>query len=224
MKRLALLLPILLAVSGCAGSLSTLDPAGPSAQAVATLWWVMFWASVALFLLVSGLLAAVWLRPGFGASVSPKRWILFGGLVMPGVLLSLLVGYALFTGERLLPVALADQPARVAAHGVRWQWQFSYPDAPGSETTSVLHIPAGEPVDVLVTSGDVVHSFWVPRLAGKIDAIPGHQNIIRIQADRPGTYSGVCAEFCGGGHTDMRFVVEAHATEDYAAAINGGQP
>lgn len=223
MSRLVLLAPILLVVSGCTGPLSALDPAGPSAKAVATLWWVMFWASVALFLLVSGLLAAIWLRPGFGTSVTPRRWIVFGGLAMPGVLLTLLVGYALFVGERLLPVALAQEPIRVSAHGVRWQWQFSYPDASGSGVTSVLHIPAGEPVDVLVTSGDVVHSFWVPRLAGKIDAIPGHENIIRIQADRPGTYNGVCAEFCGGGHTDMRFVVEAHAPEDYQAAIDGSE-
>lgn len=212
------LLPLL---GGCTGSLSALDPAGPAADAVATLWWVMFWASVALFLLVSSLLAAIWWRPGFGKSVSPRRWIVLGGLAMPGVLLTLLVGYALFTGERLLPIALADQPTRVAAHGVQWQWQFSYPDAPGSATTPVMHIPAGEPVDVVVTSGDVVHSFWVPRLAGKIDAIPGHENVIRIQADRPGTYHGVCAEFCGGGHTDMRFIVEAHAPEDYRAVLGG---
>lgn len=217
MRRLASLiaasaLPLL---GGCTGPLSALDPAGPAAEAVATMWWVMFWASVALFLLVAGLLGAVWWRPGFGSSVSAMRWVVLGGLVMPGVLLTLLVAYALFTGERLLPIG--ESPTRVAAHGLRWQWQFSYPDAPDAPATPVLHIPAGEPVDVLVTSGDVIHSFWVPRLAGKIDAIPGHENIIRIQADEPGTYRGVCAEFCGGGHTDMRFTIEAHAPDDYRA-------
>lgn len=222
MRRLSLLLVTLL-LGGCTGSLSTLDPAGPSAAAVATLWWVMFWASVGLFVLVSGLLAAIWWRPGFGRSVPPKRWVILGGLAMPAVLLTALVGYALVIGERLLPIALAEQPTRVSAHGVQWQWQFSYPDAPGSASTPVLHIPAGEPVDVLVTSGDVVHSFWVPRLAGKIDAIPGHENVIRIQADRPGSYHGVCAEFCGDGHTGMRFIVEAHAPEDYLAAVSGAE-
>lgn len=199
-----------LLLSGCAGSLSTLDPAGPAAAAIASLWWLMFWAAVALFLLVGVLLWAVWVRPQFGVSVTPMRWIIWGGLVMPGVLLAALVGYALFTGERLLPHALAETPTRVAAHGVMWQWRFSYPDSPNAQSTPTLHIPAGEPVDVLVTSGDVIHSFWVPRLAGKIDAIPGHENILRVQADRPGTYRGVCAEFCGDGHTVMRFTIEAH--------------
>lgn len=197
-------------LGGCAGSLSTLDPAGPVAAAIATLWWVMFWAAMALFLLVAGLLWAVWKRPGFAGSVAPMRWIIWGGLAMPGVLLTTLVGYALFTGEKLLPHALAETPTRVVAHGVMWQWQFSYPDAPDAPSSPILHIPAGEPVDMIVTSGDVIHSFWVPRLAGKIDAIPGHENTIRVQADRPGTYRGVCAEFCGTGHTEMRFTIEAH--------------
>lgn len=202
-------------LGGCAGSLSTLDPAGPAAAAVANLWWVMFWAGVVLFVLVAGLLWAVWKRPGFGRQFSPMRWIIWGGVAIPGVLLTVLVGYALIIGERLLPHALAETPTRVVAHGVMWQWQFSYPDAAETSPTPILHIPAGEPVDVIVTSGDVIHSFWVPRLAGKIDAIPGHENTIRIQADRPGTYRGVCAEFCGAGHTDMRFTIEAHDPEAF---------
>ncbi|MAN76290.1 MAG: cytochrome c oxidase subunit II [Rhizobiales bacterium] len=212
------ILPMLVLVpllGGCAGSLSVLDPAGPAAAAISALWWVMFWAAAALLLLVAGLLWAGWKRPGFGGSVAPTRWIVWGGLAMPGVLLTVLLGYALFTGERLLPHALAETPTRVAAHGVMWQWQFSYADAPGAPPTPILHIPAGEPVDVIVTSGDVIHSFWVPRLAGKIDAIPGHENTIRIQADRAGTYRGVCAEFCGAGHTGMRFTIEAHDGEAF---------
>lgn len=212
-------LAALFTLAGCSGPLSTLDPAGPSAAAIATLWWVMFWAAVVLFVLVVGILAMIWFRPGFGSRFAPMRWIVYGGLAMPGVVLTALVSYSLVTGERLLPHALADAPPRVSAHGTMWQWQFSYPDLPGTTQTRVLHIPAGEPVDVLVTSGDVIHSFWVPRLAGKIDAIPGHENTIRIQADRPGSYQGVCAEFCGSGHTQMRFQVEAHTPEEYEAAV-----
>lgn len=207
------------ALAGCTGPLSTLDPAGPSASAIATLWWIMFWGSVALFALVIGILALIWMRPGFGSRVAPMRWIIYGGLAMPGIILTALVTYALVIGERMLPHATSDAPPRVSAHGVMWQWQFSYPDLPGTGQTEILHIPAGEPVDVLVTSQDVIHSFWVPRLAGKIDAIPGHENLIRIQADRPGAYQGVCAEFCGSGHTQMRFQVRAHAAEDYEAAV-----
>ena len=206
-------------VSACAGPLSTLDPAGPAADAIANLWWVMFAAAVVLFLLVAALFAAVWWRPNFGRSLAPMRWVIWGGLVMPGVLLTILVGYALYIGERLLPHQLDNPPVTVSAHGLQWYWEFGYPDMPEATTTNVLHIPAGEPVDVIVTSGDVIHSFWVPRLAGKIDAIPGHQNVIRIQADRPGIYRGVCAEFCGDGHTEMRFTVEAHDPATYRANL-----
>lgn len=183
------------------------------------LWWGMFWSATALFILMMALLAIIWLRPGWGRNVQPGKWIIYGGLAMPGVLLTALVAYALYTGERLLPHPIEDAPPRVVAHGVMWQWQFSYPDMDDAGPTPVLHIPAGEPVDIHVTSGDVIHSFWVPRLAGKIDAIPGHENIVRIQADRPGSYQGVCAEFCGTGHTRMLFQVEAHDPEIYADAV-----
>jgi cytochrome c oxidase subunit 2 len=80
----------------------------------------------------------------------------------------------------------------------------------------VLAIPVGRPVDVRVTSTDVIHSFWVPRLAGKIDAIPGHVNVIRISADRPGVYRGQCSEFCGTGHATMDFRVEALTEEEFS--------
>jgi cytochrome c oxidase subunit 2 len=82
-----------------------------------------------------------------------------------------------------------------------------------------MHLPAGLPVDIVVTSVDVIHAFWVPRLAGKIDAVPGHVNRLRIQADQPGRYEGLCNEFCGRGHTGMRFVVVVHRAEDFAAAL-----
>src|SRR5690606_7741019 len=102
--------------------------------------------------------------------------------------------------------------------GERWMWTFRYPDA-GATSEEVLHIPAGEEIEFVVTSTDVIHSFWVPRLGGKIDAIPGHQNTIRLKADRPGRYGGVCAEFCGEGHEIMRFEVVAHPPEEYEALL-----
>ena len=87
------------------------------------------------------------------------------------------------------------------------------------ETENVLHLPAGIPVDIVVTSRDVIHAFWIPRLAGKIDAVPGHVNLLRIQADEPGRYEGLCYEFCGLGHARMRFVVIVHPAEDFSAAL-----
>nr|WP_196258805.1 cytochrome c oxidase subunit II [Pelagibacterium limicola] len=212
-----------LALAGCAGPLSTLDPAGPAALSIAWLWWVMLAGATVLALLVFVLLAVVYRRPDLGARFEPYHWIVGGGLIMPVVVLTALVIYALFTGERLLAHPDPDVP-RVSARGEMWVWRFSYPDHPEAGETDVLHIPAGQPVDVLVTSTDVIHSFWVPRLAGKIDAIPGHENVVRIHADRPGTYRGVCAEFCGIGHTEMIFTLMAHDPEEYQAILSGGTP
>ncbi|KKC35161.1 cytochrome C oxidase subunit II [Devosia epidermidihirudinis] len=208
--------PLLL--SGCSGELSTLDPAGPRAANLATLWWVMFWGAAALFALVMALFAITYLRREWLERLSPAQWIVGGGLILPMPILVLLTGTALVLGEQLLPHGNA--PVRIEAHAERWHWTFTYPGgAPMAD--DVLHIPAGEPVDIVVTAGDVIHAFWVPRLGGKIDAIPGHTNTIRLQADKPGTYWGQCAEYCGEGHDTMFFRVEAHLPDDYARLIPG---
>ncbi len=178
----------------------------------------MFWGASAIFVAVMALFALALWRRDMLPSLKPRTWIVQGGLVFPGVVVGALVVAALVIGERLIAKPLEDQPLRVAAEGRMWAWSFTYPDA-GSGETAVLHIPAGRPVDVVLTSADVIHSFWVPRLAGKIDAIPGHENVIRIEADRAGVYRGICAEFCGSGHTVMSFEVEAHEEADYEAAL-----
>ena len=202
---------MLAVLAGCNGPLSTLDPSGPAGASIATLWWVMLVGAGVLFVLVIR-------RPGWGSSVSPGRWIVLGGLVLPAVVLLPLVAYALVTGERLLPLA-GGAPPRIEAVGRQWVWTFRYPDHGGVETENVLHMPAGIPVDIVVTSRDVIHAFWIPRLAGKIDAVPGHVNRLRIQADQPGRYAGQCNEFCGLGHAGMRFDVIVYRPEDFAAAL-----
>jgi cytochrome c oxidase subunit 2 len=206
------------ALAGCSGPLSTLDPSGPAAASIATLWWVMLAGSVALFALVMVLFVMVIRRPGWGSGVSPMRWIVLGGLVLPAAVLPPLVAYALVAGERLLPLP-GTAPPRIEAEGRQWVWTFRYPDYGGVETRNVLHLPAGIPVDIVVASRDVIHAFWVPRLAGKIDAVPGHVNRLRIWADQPGRYEGLCNQFCGLGHPGMRFVVIVHPAEDFAAAL-----
>lgn len=183
----------------------------------------MFWGAVVLFVLVLSLLAISFLRPALISQLKPMHWIIGGGLILPiPILLALLVS-ALLLGERLLPLPGAVQPTRIEAHASQWQWRFSYPDTPGAADTDVLHMPAGQPVDIVITAADVIHAFWVPRLGGKMDAIPGHTNIVRLQADEPGIYRGICAEYCGQGHETMGFSVEAHTPADYAAAL-GAKP
>lgn len=206
-------------LAGCATPLSTLNPAGPAAANIAILWWVMFWGAAALFLLVMALLAISFLRPALIANLKPIHWIIGGGLIMPVPILIALLLAALLLGERLLPLPGAIQPMRIEAHAQQWQWTFRYPDLPGTAETEVLHLPAGEPVDIVITAADVIHAFWVPRLGGKMDAIPGHTNIVRLQADKPGMYRGICAEYCGEGHETMGFAVQAHAPADLPQAL-----
>lgn len=207
-----------LALSGCDQPLSTLDPAGPAAGSIATLWWVMLAVSTVLFLLVMALWVLVIKRPGWGSNVSPTRWIALGGLALPAIVLLPLIAYALIAGERLLPLP-GRTPMQIDAVARQWAWSFRYPEHGGVETNGVLHLPAGTPVDINVTSDDVIHAFWVPRLAGKIDALPGHVNRLRIRADTPGRYEGLCNEFCGLGHAKMRFTVIVHARQDYSTAL-----
>ncbi len=178
----------------------------------------MLAGAAALFALVMILFTLVIRRPGWGSDVSPSRWIVLGGLVLPAIVLIPLVAYGLIVGEQLLPLT-RKPPLRIEAEGRQWVWTFRYPEHGGLQTEKTLHLPAGVPVDILISSRDVIHSFWIPRFAGKLDALPGHVNVLRIQANEPGRYEGACAEFCGLSHTKMRFAVVVHRAEDFPAAI-----
>lgn len=207
--------------AACGGDYSTLAPAGPHAAAVARLWWVMLAGATVIFAGVLATVAWAQLRRGTSRRTPSERlFLLGGGVVFPVVTLLALLVYALSTGEGLVARAGAGHVV-VEAHARRWAWEFEYPDAPQGRARSVgvLHVPAGRPFEVHVSSPDVIHSFWVPRLGGKIDAIPGRVNAVRLQADAPGDYGGLCAEYCGVGHAYMRFTVRAHAPADYAAVL-----
>ena len=212
-----------LAVAGCDGPLSTLQPAGPVASSLAQLGWAMFAGGAVLMALMTGLFALVVLRPQWGARVSARGWIIWGGLVLPALVLPPLVVVSVIAGERLLPT---DPVPRIEAEAAQWRWTFRYPDHGGAETTDLLHLPAGQPVDIVITSRDVIHSFWVPRLAGKMDAVPGRTNVLRLVAAVPGPLEGLCAEFCGLDHAHMRFEVQVHdpAAFDEALAPSEAAP
>ncbi|MBK1796236.1 cytochrome c oxidase subunit II [Devosia sp. WQ 349] len=203
-----------LVLAGCTGELSTLDPAGPRAENLAALWWVMFFGAAVLFGLVLALFALVYLRPHWAQKITPRQWIIGGGLILPFPVLTVLTGTAFFLGEQLLPKG--DAPLVIGVEAQQWAWTISYPAAPNMAPGSTLHIPSGVPVDLEITSRDVIHSFWIPRLGGKIDAIPGKTNRFRIEASKPGVYWGTCAEYCGIGHDTMQMRVEAHTPEDFA--------
>lgn len=202
---------MLVGLGACEAPLSTLDPASRTAAEIAGLWWAMLIVACLLLALVMTLaLYALKARRGV-SRVSARGFMIGGGLAMPAVVLLAALIAGLVIGERALPHDAPDI-FEVEATASQWQWQFRYGDGRVSE--NVLYIPARRPVNVIVRSDDVIHSFWVPRLAGKIDAIPGQTNIIRLRADRAGRFAGACAEFCGTGHADMLF--EAVALEEEA--------
>ena len=184
----------------------------------------MLAGSALILALVLALLAAAFLRRGGGAADDGGRvrlWIVGLGLAFPLTVLAALLGYGLLIGEKLLP-RHGGEVVSVHAEGRQWSWRFAYDGAPGLVTEDVLHIPAGRPVDIAITTADVIHSFWVPRLAGKLDAIPGHVNVLRIEADAPGRYAGQSAEFSGTGYFGHKFVVIAHEPAEWERFLAGG--
>jgi cytochrome c oxidase subunit 2 len=182
----------------------------------------MLAGSALILVAVFAVAALALVRPAAMRAFGVRRTLLWGGLVIPAIILTALVAAAFALGERLLAHPREPAPLRIEAMARQWVWQFRYPG--GAVTEGRVHMPAGRDVDFAVTSADVIHSFWIPRLGGKIDAIPGHENVVRLHADRPGVYGGVCAEFCGIGHSAMPFTVEAHDEAGFAAALaeNGG--
>lgn len=178
----------------------------------------MFLVATLLFVLVIALFGLAYRKPGYAANSSSRTWLLHAGVIMPVVILTALASFAFFIGGRLVARANADI-IQVDAIATRWAWHFRYPQIDSTLTSTILHIPVGRTIEVRVMSEDVIHSFWVPRLAGKIDAIPGHETRVQLLADRAGEYAGVCAEFCGVGHTDMRFRVIAHDGDAYRSIL-----
>lgn len=209
----------LLAACQSAASPSALEPQGPGAARIAELWWILLAAGGAIFVLVMILLAAALLRRSdrdtLHAPPGGTRMILLGGVAMPVVVLS---GVLALTVNTLLalsaPAESDDNVVEVIGH--QFWWEVRYPDH-NVLTANEIHIPAGTPVRVRLAAQDVIHSFWVPELHGKLDMIPGQTNTFWLQADRPGVFKGLCAEFCGVQHAKMTFLVIAQPQAEFAA-------
>ncbi len=210
------------ALAACSGPRSMLDPAGPSADGIATLWWVMFGGAVAVWLLVVALLLVALLRGRDTRPLArPQRLIVVGGLVLPTVLLGALLTWGTLDSARITGVGQApDAVIEVIAR--QWFWEFRYLDTAGNAVAASrdeLAMPLGQMVEFRITSQDVIHSFWIPRLGGKMDAVPGQVNRLRLRADHDGADTGIrgqCAEFCGFAHAHMHFEVRVLADPAWA--------
>ena len=212
----AALPPIVLA--GCGRSQDTLAPHSHATTDIANLFWVMMAVSFGGLALITGLLVFAWVRRGrrgVGAdSADPHpgekpAWFVVLGM---GVVFPLMVIVALFIVGDWAIVKVTQAPAAsstamtVDAIGHQWYWEFRYPGT-HAVTADELHIPVGTRINLVATTADVIHSFWVPELNRKIDTIPRQQNRILLYANKAGIYRGQCAEFCGLQHAHMGMLV-----------------
>jgi cytochrome c oxidase subunit 2 len=196
---------------------SILDGAGRESHHVASLWWVMLTMATVVYVVVAAFVVLALTRRRADDGADRTAFIWWGGVLMPIVVLGILAFLTVSTTTALGRTAKPDVQVDVVGH--RWWWEVRYP---GHRTTAnEVHIPVDRTVDLRLTSVDVIHSFWVPQLAGKLDLVPGQTNHLRVRARRTGTFLGECAEYCGLQHANMRFVVVAQSPDDYQRWLDG---
>jgi len=215
-------------LAGCAGGPAVLSPASPGAGQIHKLTSLVFWIALAVFLVVEGLLIYAAVRFSRRTEDSmPKqtrgnRRLEIGWTLAPAIVLVVVFAVSLRTLRLVAYQPSATTAAGNVIHvrvvGHQWWWEFDYPDL-NIVTADDMHVPAGAVVDLQVESADVIHSYWVPQLGGKIDAIPGHTNQTWFQATQAGTFQGQCAEFCGVEHAKMRLEVIVEPADQFQAWV-----
>ncbi len=198
---------------------STLDPGGPVAHSIATTWWIMLAGACAVFALVMGLLLVAMSGRHRPVLRRPGLLVAAGGLALPIVTLVALLVYGTLAGRQVIALG-QESDFVVEVTGRQWEWQFTYLDGAGrplASTIDTLVMPLDALVEFRIGSEDVIHSFWIPRLGGKMDAIPGRINTLRLQASEPGAFRGQCAEFCGLDHSHMSFEVDVQPQTEFIA-------
>lgn len=224
-QRFALAVGVLLVVAlglptlAFAAPPSPLVPGSPGAQRISDLFKIVASIALVIFLLVEALILFAVIRfrrksvDEMPRQVHGNNMLELTWTIIPA---GILIGLFVITVPVMNYEWQAPQSGglTVQVTGRQWQWEFTYPDT-GVSTISELRIPAGRPIYLELKSEDVIHSFWVPQLAGKTDVIPGYNNTMWFQADQPGTYTGQCAEFCGLQHYSMLVKVTALSADDF---------
>ncbi len=198
------------------------QPSGEDAARIAEIGWVLYVGAAAIFVVVAALLALAMFGPvTVRRRLSRPGLIVGAGIAFPIVALTALLIYVLTPSPSAARDA-ASFAARIEVTGELWWWRVRYLDASGGllfETANEIRIPTGKPVQFLLKSDNVIHSFWIPELGGKLDMIPGRVNRMRALARTPGTFRGHCAEYCGAQHAQMLFDVQAVNAEAFDAWV-----
>ncbi len=206
-------------LTGCEGVQSALAPGSPDAERYFMLSNIMFVAGGIIFILVMALAATAALRPDRLPSWLKGRSLILGaGLVFPVVALSLLLSYGLLLTRQGNAGQESDMPTvEITAHQFWWRIRYLTPAGEVDfETANELRLPVGRKMRLILTSADVIHSFWIPSLAGKTDLIPGRTTILHLSAGRAGIYRGQCAEFCGLQHANMSLYAMAAPEAEFS--------
>ncbi|MBB3650365.1 cytochrome c oxidase subunit 2 [Rhizobium sp. BK619] len=213
-------------LSGCAGTQSVLNADGPSALALQNLIFLFFAVCGIVFVLVMGVMTWALVRERHAPAGQPPIERSMGRIVS-GAVVATFVVIAFLTAASFYATPSLDRgkadPPTILVRGQQWWWQFTYLDpdpAKTFQTANELHIPVGTDVRLRLEASDVIHSFWVPNLAGKQDLVPGRENGLTLHASKAGVYRGQCAEFCGLQHSHMALLVVAEKPEDYARWLN----
>ncbi|QGJ70389.1 Cytochrome c oxidase polypeptide II [Planctomycetales bacterium 10988] len=203
------LLTISFLITGCEGIQSALNPAGRDAALIAQLYWWMVGGAVIIWLIVVGLAVyALQINATEHDYNVTRFWVIGGGAVAPTIILTVLLVY----GLSMMPTLLEPAPEgsqTITVIGKQWWWKVRYhlPEGQAVELANEIRLPVDEPVQFYLESADVIHSFWIPSLGGKVDMLPGRQTRLTLHPQRTGIYRGVCAEYCGGSHAKMSFEV-----------------
>jgi cytochrome c oxidase subunit 2 len=229
----ALVIAFFSSTSALADGPWTNDPQGPQARSVSDLYWIMFVAAVVVLAIVDGGIIYAGIkfreRPGHVAKqFHGNNFLELTWTIIPTIMV---VSFSVLSWQKLDFINNTrggDVGMVIQAQGAQWSWTFSYPSEDRFrtldgylKTPQELHIPVATKVRIELSAKDVIHSFWVPAIGGAKDAVPGRLTELWIQADKPGSYKGVCLEFCGDGHADMLITLVAHTPDDYATwAVN----
>jgi cytochrome c oxidase subunit II len=229
--RTGLALGAAVCLSACGGIQNSINPAGPQSQNISRVWWLMFIVCSVVFVLVMIAVFLTLRRRTDGPDEPPvleppadqerrRRNVVISAVSITVIVLFVFL-IASFSAGRSMTADLANKSGlNIEVTGFQWWWEVRYQDVDASNiftTANEIHIPVGVPVTLSLRANDVIHSFWVPNLAGKKDLIPGKLNTIWLQADKPGVYRGQCAEYCGLQHAHMAFWVVAEPQEQFNA-------